>query len=323
MNSLEKQIIKNQKRNERLVKKTLKKAKVQKGASLEEIKKSLLTYAKNVKDIYVLRFDEELMKDPNFILGLCKANSGFISNYRYRVKENFQDNIDFMVDFVKLIYYRDRYENERFNFYCLVDALQDYKIAMSNPEFVVKIAEEFPQTNIVELLNKSLFGYSDYRLMHNGADLETYKKCLSGLPLELLCKQAKEFGWKYLELIPKDIPNYYKIVRAGIEKDGFKSLCQLGFSKLLKNKNLIVRAYKKDGIDGLTNFLTKTLSPRRERWCDCDHYFVYDKKYQDLQDKLKNDKTIMEIYRNENKADDIKHIGSATKYCPHCAEILK
>jgi len=329
MNREEKYKLKIQKDKEREIKRTLRKARVPKDATPEQVKAYLIHYVSIANlNRYNLRFTDEQLADPNFLLALYRANNNMVNFERPDPKnEALQDNVDFMIEYLKIKYAKEM--NNHKNSECnwaqteLRWAVETYERAMSNPEFIIRLAETFPNQPIVPLIKKSLirsriWGNNTKQKQQEEQDWARYKECLSNLPTELLCEQVRKFGVDTLEAIPNDIPNFNQIISAGIETNGFKSLDRLDITQVLDNIDLVVKAYEKDGIQKLGEFIQYTLSPRRTRYYMChgeEHdYTEYDKRYEEVQKALLASPKIQTVFKKEKliakmKEEKTEHVS--------------
>ena len=120
-----------------------------------------------------------------------------------------------------------------------------------------------------------------------------------------MCDQVRKYTWRALNEIPNDIPNFNQVVSAGIETDGFRSLGKLDITQVLDNKDLIIQAYEKDGIQALAGYIQHTLSPMRTHYYMChgeEHdYTEYDKRYEEVQKTLMSDTKIHYIFKKEEQ----------------------
>ena len=304
------------KQKEKAIRRTLRKAKVPKDATPEQVKAYLIQYVSRAKlDQYTLKFTDEQLADPNFLLGLYRANINMVNFERPNpeIKE-LQDNIDFMIEYLKIKHTKEMIEHptsdDHWSQTELEWAIEKYDRAMANPEFIVRLAETFPNQQIIPLIKKALLPYrffDDDRKEKEAQDQIRYKECLSNLPIELLCDQVRKYSWHALNEIPNDIPNFNQIVSAGIETNGFRSLGKLDITQVLDNKDLIIKAYEKEGIQALTAYIQHTLSPRRTHYYMChgeEHdYTTYDKRYEEVQKALMADAKIHYILKKEEQLE--------------------
>lgn len=321
---MNKYVIKAQKQKEKNTKRTLRKARVPKDATPEQVKAYLIHYVSRLKkDFYKLIFPDELLLDPDFLLALYKANPRLTMYSTFKPNNDvLYDNIDFMMQFVKISHQYEmsnKLKDKSYQYWSnfeLKMILKNYTKTVSNPEFVKNLVKEFSDIEIIPFLKECLIKiYSPLdkeRKEKEAKDLENYKKCLSGLPIDLLCKEARQKGCKILYEIPKDIPNFNQIVSAGIEKDGFKSLCTLDITQVLDNIDLIVKAYEKDGIQALAGYIQHTLSPMRTHYYMChgeEHdYTTYDKRYEEVQKALLAAPEIKAVFDKEKLLAKTKEI---------------
>lgn len=290
------------KEQEKRIHKTLKKAKVSKNDSQEEIDKKLIEYASNVKTsskFFEMAFTNEQLNNPEFLLKLYKAYPDSIDYYRPSPSnKKLINNIDFMVNYFKLLLNQRSWINLRM---AIKDydriILNDCNPFISNNEFLLRIPTDFPNEIISELIMETFIHEKDYS---NNSEKyrEKCKNILESIPLSILCEQARKFGSKAIKYVPKDIKGFTEIVSAGIENDGFSSLEELDISQVLENKDLIMKACELKGEKALVGYI-HSLSPYR--MVDCvklgklDSYRIYDENYAKVQETLVNDKDIKSI----------------------------
>lgn len=311
-----------QRQKERAIKRTLRKARVPKDATPEQVKAYLIHYVSRLKkDFYKLIFPDELLADPNFLLGLYRANINMIDFQRPNPKnEALQDNIDFMIEYVKLRHSKEMmgHQNGESSWAQteLKWAVEKYDKAMANPEFIVRLAETLPNQEIIPLIKESVcktYHYFDKEKEQKEAqDLARYKECLSNLPIEFLCDQVRKYSWHTLNEIPNDITNFNQVVSAGIETNGFRSLDRLDITQVLDNIDLVIKAYEKDGIQKLGEYIQHSLSPRRTHYYMChgeEHdYTTYDKRYEEVQEALLASPEIQTVFKKEKLIAKMKEV---------------
>lgn len=321
MDRAEKFEIKFQRDKERSIKKFLRKAGVSKNDTPEQVKEKLIKYTAKAKINYTaFRYPDELLADPEFLLAIYKANSDTAIFYppSFANKE-LVTNADFMIEYVKLSFelkknglYANLYK-EMPNIWgenILDGILRKYDTIIFTPDFIDKLSKSFEDINIVPLVKLSftkcyIIGSREEIKQKEKQDLEMFKKCLTEVNIDVLCNQARKFGCKCIREIPKDIPNFNKIVDAGIEEDGFASLRELDITQVLDNVNLVSLAYSIDGIHGLLTYIKKSLSPYRN-YTYCCHgeihdYVKYEQVYADVQNALLSHPDIKAIIEYEAK----------------------
>jgi len=237
---------------EKEIKRTLRKARVRKNASPEQAKARLISYVGKAKlGKYNLRFPDEYLADPQFLLGLYKANENmFIHEKSWFTDKDLLENVDFVLEYTRLRHasvMKNRVDN--FRDFELKNIIDEYSDVMTNPEFVIKFAEEYPHINVFPMMKRaSIKSYSSAdrdSASKKQQDLERYKKCLASLPTEFLCKWSRMEGAKVLGYIPTDTPNYTEILSAGIERDGFMSLEKLELSQSCSHMFLNIHLFTK------------------------------------------------------------------------------
>jgi len=314
MDKYEKYKMQAQKEKERAIKRTLRKARVPKNATPEQVKAYLINYVSKAKlDYYTLKFTDEQLADPDFLLGLYRANINMTTFESPNPEnEDLQSNIIFMIEYVKLAHLRNMRNHKDEAYWSsqeLAWILKNYQKAMSNPMFIERLAFEFPNCRIIPIIkNNFIKNYSildDDRKQKEKQDLEKYTQCLNSLPIELLCKEVRKYGSVVINDIPKNIKNFNQVVSAGIERDGFYALEKLDITQVLDNKDLIIKAYNKDGVKKLNNYIHVSLSPLRTHYYMChgeEHeYTSFDRRYLDVQKALKTDPKISYIFEAERQ----------------------
>ena len=303
-----------QKQKEKAIKRTLRKARVPKDATTEQAKAYLIHYIGKAKkiDYYSLKFTDEQLLDPNFLLGLYRANINMVNFASPNPKnEELQDNIDFMIEYLKINNTKAMMDHPNADKYYIQNKLKwtikNYTKAMSNPKFILKLAETFPNQEIIPLVKDTLLKvhsiYDKDRKQKEEQDQARYKECLSNLPVEFLCEQVKKYGWHSLDEIPNDIPNFNQLVSVGIDVDGFMILDRLDITQVLDNKDLIIKAYKQEGFRALVNYIQDSLSPLRTQyyWSHGEEhdYKIYDKRYEEVQKALMASPEIKAVFEKE------------------------
>ncbi len=314
MDKFEKAEKKYARKKEKAIKTTLKKARVPKDATPEQVKAYLIHYVKNLKsNFYKLRFTDEQLSDPNFLLGLYKANINIL-RYISPTNENLINNVDFMIEYIKLRHNKEMMSYKTNDKYLAQSNLnwiiKRYIEVMSNPEFIVKLAKEFPNLEIISLVKASFLEKYDSLILsekdrqQKEDNKERYKECLSKLPIELLCKQVKNHSYDVLKNIPNDIPNFNQLISIDIDKNGFESLKHLDITQVLYNEDLIIKAYKKEGFKALADYIQYSLSPQRNHVYVCHgephSYTSYDKRYEEVQKELISSPKIKAIFDKNN-----------------------
>ena len=287
-----------EKERQKKIKRFLKKSGAIKYFSKNEIKEKLIDYVSKVKNNFcLLVFPDDFLNDADFMLKLYKCNPKTL--FWFKPNEILAPDVNFMIEYVKLI----KEQNDIYSKYPDL-ILNNYPIIMENRTFIEKLAKQFPDMDIVYLIKNCINKPTISEHIKNENN-EKIKHVLESLPVQLLQEQAKRFGYKTLIQLPKDMKNIELFVSAGIEKDGFESLEILQPEQILKNKALIVKAYKKDGIDKLYNYINNSLNPNRTFYYMCHgephSYSKYVQEYRDLQLTLMKDPTINEIFKIEKE----------------------
>ena len=321
---MEKFLSKYQREIDRAIKWTLKKAGVKKNATPEQIKSCIFNYVSTGKpDYWKMCFSEDMLKDKDFLLSIYRANPTVtLYNKFLPSPEVVIDDVDFMMEYVKISHkhrMKDHPLNELYEHWDESEIeiiLHNYTRVMSNPVFVTRLAQEFPNIRLVPFVKRNIckVHYWDDKAKkeeREAQDYETYKAVLAKLPIEILCDQARKYGSATLNEIPNEIPNFNQIVSAGIEKDGFNSLRALDLTQILDNKDLIIKAYEKDGIRALHHYISRTLNPYRSCYYmehdDQKHQTTtFDSRCAEVQDALRNDTQIHYIFKKEDQLNKLK-----------------
>ncbi len=324
--------IRAQKEKERAIKRTLRKARVPKDATPEQVKAYLIHYVSTANlNNYSLRFTDEQLADPNFLLGLYRADNNMVNFERPnpRNKELIY-NIDFMIEYLKLKHSKEMLQHQNDDGHWaqteLKWAVERYESVMANPEFIVRLAETFPNQEIIPIIKGCIVKYHGLdkdRKEKEEQDLARYKECLSNLPIELLCEQVRKFGDDTLKAIPNDIPNFTQLISAGIETNGFRSLERLDITQVLDNIDLVVKAYKTAGIKALASYIQYTLSPKRTKYYMCHgephDYTEYDKRYEEVQKALLAAPEIQSVFKKEKIIAKIQEVKTTRMSIESCA----
>lgn len=323
--------LKDQKEKESEIKRTLRKARIPKDATPEQIKSCLINYvAKGKLDYRKIRFSDELMADPDFLLSIYRANPNMTLHCKFYPKKELQDNVDFMIEYVKIRHTTEMQsihmqDNSNWCQTKLEWIADDYTKAMANPEFITKLAKAFPEQKIIPLIKYCYVKIHAFTLFwkeKEKQDMARYKECLSSLPVEILCEDVRKHGWRVLTEVPNDIANFNKLVSAGIEKDGFGALGYLHITQVVDNKDLVVKAYEKEGIQKLIEYIKDSLSPNRTRYYYCNgemhNCAQYDQKYEDVQKALIASPEIQEIFRKEKLIVSTKELRTSYLSIEQC-----
>ena len=278
------------------------------------------------KYFYKLKLTDEQLADPKFLLSLYKSNINMVNFVIPNPKNKaLQDNIDFMIKYVKFKHSKEMIDYPQSDDYrsqtILARITEKYDIAMANPKFIVRLAKVFPKNQIIPLIKNALlpcrwFGKDKKEL--EALDQERYRECLSNLPVELLCDQVRKFSEHALKEIPNEIPNFNQVVSVGIEINGFRSLKRLDITQVLDNIDLIIKAYEKDGIRLLCEYIQHFLSPIRTHDCMCHGDEHYDKRYEEVQETLLASPEIQTVLKKEKlivKKKEVKTTHFSIESC--------
>lgn len=310
------------------VKRLYRKAKIKDGDIQDQINAKILDYFKNGRWDLKVGLPKDLRTDPMFLLSLFKAAPRTIYIYAPRKEDKeLLTNVSFMTEYVKLRVLRDTELYYSMHIDSLLrSAFVTYRDAVMIPEFVVKIAEEFPNADVVAAIKDAVITHRYYMdKKEEKQHYEEYKALLNSLPKELLIREVSKFGEKALSKLPSSLPYYTELISAGIEKDGFVSLNRLDVDQILDNKDLIIKAYEKEGGQALRNYIVNTLSPNRERYYICHEephfYTAFSEKHKNVQEALAKDPEIVEILKKEQYAERVRTLEKMTNDINDNAEV--
>lgn len=290
------------------IKKLMRKANVPKNAPQEIIDYYIISYVAKLKhDFSSVVLSDEQRSNPDFLIKLYNANSEIIGYQKPKATDiALTSNVDFMLEYVKLAYAYKQKKNPLmdYNQVGLELLVSEFDNTLENPEFIIKLHKNFKWANIVGILHNS---FLQPNVLKSKEDIDKnkarYLSVLERIPKDIVISQARRFGYKIVRDIPIDLYYYNEIVEAGVEFDGFRSLRQVDITRVLENKECIIKAFQKDGFEELEKYLRWTLSPIRS------HYYVdrhiidenetYDLRYQHVQQELKKFKELIEIIKHE------------------------
>lgn len=272
-------------------KKFFDKAKIKRDDSYDEVNEKIIAFIKkagkrlNIDSVYLT---ERQLSDANFMLRLFQTNPKLnlvFSNFDIKLRHN----QGFALKYLEIVL-GDDMEGKSFTDYLL--EFSKFKDLFNSVEFVKEIAKKFPKCNIVLVL---------YNIVGKGdQNSKRFTEIIKNLPTEILCEQAKKFGWETMYNLPKDTPDYYKILSSAVEKDGFKVLKYLDIDDVLEHKDLILKAYDKQGIEALSKYIEFYLNPKRvNTYAVGDRLkseIIFDEKYAQVQKALLSDPDIAKIY---------------------------
>lgn len=303
---------------QKLIDKFLRMARVPKNATYEQTCACILHKVRNMKrDLWKVKLPDAQMNDPDFLLKLYKANPGMTFWHRYSINKHLQSNADFMIGFAKWADVSQVKQNEKskitdanndFRKMNLKLTLTDCKYAMENPEFVARLAREFPFLNVVELIKetteKDLGAFAKEEERQKAR--ENFERIISKVPNEILCNQVRAFKHRAMIDIPNTVPDFNKLVEIYVEEEGFHALSYLDIEQVLDNKPLIMKAYQKEGVRALARYIHNSLSPSRTEYYFChgeEHeHTTFDGRYLTVQQALMQDEEIRAIFEQEMQA---------------------
>ena len=265
-----------------------------------------------------LGFTDEQLRDTRFMLAMYRNRPEMLSYSRPATAELLGD-VDFMRQYLRLEYDRrcprdTRGKNQRPPYFDISLMLSPFKEQMKEPAFVEMLSHEFTEDNILAAAKNCLYKYT--LIGDKDADRD-YQTLIDTLSPDVLCEQARRFGKSVVTEVPAGHPSHRDVVSAGIECDGFDSLAKLDVKKILANKDLIFKAYEKDGLKDLSYYLRSTVSPHRTEWYMCHgephDYNYYDKDYEAVQDALLGDFQIHMLFKKEAESNRTAKAPSKAK----------
>lgn len=183
--------------------------KANKYTSLYDLNGKTLAYAKHTKNPMKIYLTKKQKNHPGFLLALYRIQPE-LTNARYP-GESLYNNVSFMFE-----YYKIRYNAKLMwdNIYMFTHFNPEI---LTNPVFLEKIANEFPQENILKIVKYAQVYSKKYTFA--SVDPEKYDEAIKKLPLEVLSMQAFNFGSQFIEYLPKSHPNYVYLVKCASMKD--------------------------------------------------------------------------------------------------------
>ena len=296
-----------QRRRQRDIRRTMRRAHVKPDASREEIDNAFLAHIMDRRtDLQevALGLTDEQIRDSRFMLAMYRNRPDMLSYARPRTEELLGD-VDFMRQYLSLEYDRrcpkdKNGKHQRKSYFDLHLMLSGFGEQMKNPAFVEMLAEVFPEDNIIYTVKRCMPGYTLFDDKKKEEDIQTL---LASLSTDMLCEQARRFGKEAIRELPKTLPGHSDIVSAGIECDGFDSLALLDIKKVLENKDLIFKAYEHSSVKDLSFYLRNTVSPHRTQYYMCHgephDYNYYDSDYEVVQNALLGDFQIHMLFKKE------------------------
>lgn len=275
-------------------KKFFKRAKIKKDDNLSEINDKIICYVSkmgkrlDIDSVYLL---ENQLSDSKFMIKLFRANSDLILIFS-NLNKNLTHNENFALDYLNIVLHKKL----PVNIYHM--AFSQFTNLLKNPTFLSKVIEKFSDFNIISIIYKLFVNVKE------DSSKQKYYNIICDIPTQLLCEQARQFGCEVLLYLPKNIPNYNKIISYAIEKDGFKALSYLDIDNVIDNKELILKAYQLFGKEALSYYLEFSLNPIHKSVyvedgkvsCKID----YDEKCAEVQKMLFQSAEIEKIYEDNN-----------------------
>ena len=300
---------------EKRISKFMKFSKVPQGATQEQINECYLRAISNmnVNQFHKIALTDEQYNSSEFMLAMYNINPLTVRYYLPGWNnEEQQNNVNFMFEFIKhtmqLNMERHSEDLAYWQKVDLISTLSGYNTAIQNPGLFELLIKEYPDVNMIEVINdcfdrKGVWGKWTKEALKENQEL--FESVLKGLSKEALISQTQCFGKDILRRLPKELEFWPELVSVAVEKDGFDSLEYLPVEYVLDNKHLVLQAYKKDGIKELASYLTQTLSPHRTHYYMChgeEHdYTTYEEAYAIVQKALMSDPIIVAILEKEER----------------------
>lgn len=238
-------------------KKFLRRLWVNKRTDENTIREKILTYAIKHSSLDKIILSDDELRDPDFLLSLYRTN---ILTTCYIEPTYHTDNIDLMLEYTR---YR-MIANEVTEFKGIKWYMQHYLYndLVKNIEFVEKLGKIYPTCNLIDLVHHILSVGHEY---DDAQNKEEIARVIQSFPTDFLTREARRFGARAIEFIPPHTPYIQEIIRAGIDHDGFSSLELMDPQYIPDCIDLVVKAYNKDGIRKLSNFVYDHLNPKKTR----------------------------------------------------------
>ena len=297
-------------------------------ATQEEINNAVLNKFREA-DIHECRFlplSESQQNDPDFMLSLISARPQLSTYYEFTPSKTLQSNPTYMAKYIKYRYLeKNEYtvsiglREKELGSFLKYDYYPSMEIALS-PEFTETLGAELPSENVLKAVRECIINYRGVYDTYKTQDkkMEQFETLTEALTPEFLIEQAGKFGKDFISIIPQNHPYRLELLEQAINHDGFKSLGTLNVNEFISTiesdgkreqvlnteiQPLILRAYEKDGFEGLKKFTHETLNPNRNDSYMC-HGEIHDwKHYSPTHAKVQNlilyDEDIYPIFAEE------------------------
>ena len=228
------------------------------------INNATLNFAKSCKygwgEIFLT---EEQENDVDFMIEIFKSNKALVNEYY--IPKALKDDPKFVLQYLKL---KAGKERDMQSSYAMPSKLSEYDFhrmisgfgIRKNPEFLNMFAREFPECNILALIDRIV---DENVVFHE--EKEDFDRLASGLTKDVYISGARHFGAKFVKYMQKENPYYMEALMTGIETDGFESLACLPTESIWENRDLIVLAAKVGGAEGLRDYFLESLNPYQSR----------------------------------------------------------
>ena len=215
---------------------------IKKDSRPEKIDRAVLAYARQTKHPLKIYLTNKQKNNPAFLLELYRLQPE-LTNARYP-SDKLSHNYNFMIEYFKIRYHAKLLHD---NIYTMMHFAPDL---MSHPIFVERVAKEFPNENILRVVQYAEQYLQKYTYSNN--IVLPFNRVPFELSNEVLTQQAKTHGSRFVALLPKNHPNYNNLVQCAAEFDGELSLKFLKNEKpkenKLKNKNKYKNNQKNDDL---------------------------------------------------------------------------
>lgn len=238
------------KEKEKRYKKMLKKCGVYKATFQSEINAGILKYVADGKDTSVLELTDSQRNDASFMLALYQRKPDLL--FTYEPTEKLIENLEFMHRYTKLVYSQIDMDGRLWGDYGFKNMLtsKEQRSVLSRPAFVEKFMRTFHEENCLEFL------FYDFNPVAKTPDAEnSAADVVLKLSDEVLEQQVKKFGADAIVFVPESHQKHHELWAMAVEKDGFRALETMEFKHINKNKDLVLKACEKEGVDGLKRFL--------------------------------------------------------------------
>ena len=272
----------------------------------------------------LLPLTNDQLSNADFMLKLYEIKPELISHYDFKPSEELQQDVDFMAKYTKIKFLdrcqsMDKYGiHQNFDYFFLA-SIPNADNLFSNPKMIENLSAEMPERNVLSVVKNFIFRNQYYAFFKKEETIQKYKDLVNGCSFEYLSAEAEKFGKNFISLIPDDNPNIIELMSSAVSCDGFNSLSILPIENYIVTqtdsneepqhtnttlnpevKDLIIKAYEKDGFDNLKTFVLSSLNPHRYETYMCHgeihDYSYYSLKHSDVQTAILYDPDIYTIF---------------------------